>query len=376
MRQKKIIIGLLWLFPAFTGAEPLVSPTWGFRIDPPEGYQYIDGDGRDHFSFLSASGAALDLAVYAGGTHASVETLAEDTRKRLGIRGEISFFEYRRKGAALFDVDMAGRAEGWALCVELEAPRGEPAPLLLALAYGPPGREDLRVFHLSALDSIAPTEADRRVPGPVTEFTYPRGNLEPKPLAGLAVSALVGEFDPEGAQALVDREFAVLRRYIDSPLWREAWSRYYRAVYRDSFDRLAGAAFALERTWNVPADQEENRGLAEKALAWVQSFAYERNFLGSDFVNPVSAALEGRGDCDSRALLWAIILKQANIPAAIMVSQEFGHAMGLADIPGIGARFEWAGKRWLTAETTAPVALGRIAADMSETSKWLGVVLE
>jgi hypothetical protein len=75
-------------------------------------------------------------------------------------------------------------------------------------------------------------------------------------------------------------------------------------------------------------------------------------------------------------MLWAVILEQANIPGAIMVSAEYKHAMGLADLPGTGARFTLDGTRWLVAETTAPVALGRIRADVSEISKWIGIGFE
>ena len=248
------------------------------------------------------------------------------------------------------------------------------------------------------MDSIAPGSSDRRTPGPVTEFAYPRGERIPVTLAG-KIPAFIREHDAEAAQALVNREFAVLKHYMTTPLWKEAWIRFYRAIYRDSFDRLAEAAFALERAWSTPPWEAEPEApapggpagitrrtgaggrdwgpeLAAKALQWVQSFAYERDLLGSDFVNLVSAAVEGRGDCDSRALLWAIVLEQADIPAAIMISREYSHAMGLADIAGAGARFETGGKRWLVAETTAPVRLGLIGEKSSEISKWIGVTFE
>jgi hypothetical protein len=230
------------------------------------------------------------------------------------------------------------------------------------------------MLHLSVLDSVAPTEAERRYMGPVTEFSYPRGEIKKTRLAGLDVEAFTAAHDAEGAQALVDREFAVLKRYLNSPLWQEAWIRFYRAIYRDSWERLADAAFQLERYWNVPA--EENRVLSGKALAWIQSFLYERDLMGSDFVNLVSAAFEGRGDCDSRALLWALILAQADIPSGIMVSAEYSHAMGLADLPGAGAHFEFEGKSWLVAETTAPVVIGLIEQRVSDIAYWLGIDFE
>jgi hypothetical protein len=191
----------------------------------------------------------------------------------------------------------------------------------------------------------------------------------------------------------VDREFAILRRHLFLPDWQEAWIRFYRAIYRDAWERLVDAAFQLERFWNVPAEETrgpsapappalasgpggETRTFAGKALSWVQSFSYERDLMGSDFVNLVSAAFEGRGDCDSRALLWALVLAQADIPAAIMVSEEYSHAMGLADLEGPGARFETGGKKWLVAETTARVGVGLIDQDMSNIEPWLGVTFE
>jgi hypothetical protein len=195
----------------------------------------------------------------------------------------------------------------------------------------------------------------------------------------LDLEAFAREHDREGAQALVEREFEVLKRSAGAPQWKSAWTRFYRAIYRDSFSRLSEIAFALERHWATePAANGPGAGwdLAGKALEWVQSFAYERDLQGSDFVNLVSAAIDGRGDCDSRSMLWAIILEQANIPAAIMVSADYGHAMGLIDIPGPGARFKWDGMQWLVAETTASVSLGRIGQDKSDPAYWLGVIFQ
>jgi hypothetical protein len=367
--------------PAKLPAEPLASPSWGFRIDLPEDYDYVSGDGRDRFSFRTPEGAWFDLAVYhsAGRTgYPSLEALAGDVNRRLNNRGETAAFSYRDRGAILLELDFSLpvrggpglEVSGWGLCMELEA-QAAGTPMILALAYG--GPEELRVLHLSALDSLSVREADRLYPGPITEFTYPRGERIRISPAGTELEAYIHENDAEGAQALVDREFEVLRRQADSPRWQQAWTRFYRAVHRDSYSRLSEVALALRGRWSRAAGAAD---LAEQALRWVQSFAYERNFLGSDFVNPVGAALEGRGDCDSRALLWAIMLEQADIPAAIMVSAHYGHAMGLADLAGVGARFDWAGRRWLVAETTAETPLGRIGQNVSDPAHWLGVVFQ
>jgi hypothetical protein len=390
-----------FIIPPSLFSSPLSSPSWGFSLDLPEDYAYTGGDGRDRFSFANADGAQLDLAVYAAGlsaSYASVEEMAKDIASRLNSSGEMDPFVYRDKKAYLLELSFTlgsgrntERMSGWALCLELGAANipataqgntrssqttnsPQANPLLLAMAYGPAAMGWLQFLHLSALDSIAPEEADRRAPGPITEYIYPREKRVQARVFDLGMNANIFEDDAEAAQALVDREFSVLSFYAGSPRWREAWTRYYRAIYRDSYERLADIAFQVERKLNVPS--RENRDFAEQVLHWVQSFSYERNFEGSDFVNLVSAATEGRGDCDSRAMLWAIILSQANIPAAMMVSQHYSHAMGLADLPGAGARFEVDGERLLVAETTAQVSIGLIGETVSETQHWLGISFE
>ena len=388
MKLKLLILLLIPALPLF--AEPLYSPAWGFRLDLPLDYELSGGNGRDRFSFAGPEGAQFDLAVYSG-TYKTLKNMVDDTTRRLQNRGDVTYFEYHDKLAALLELRF-GNSSGWGLCVELaRAENGNPAtspPMLLALSYGPAGKKDLELFHMSALDSIAPSEAERRCPGPVMEFGFPRGGQKEAALALPGVTAHIRENDAEAAQALVDREYAVLRKYLSADSWQKAWVRFYRAIWRDSWDRLADAVFQLERKWNVNpgnggqgsmaanGDDQSQRPLAEKALAWVQGFKYERDLMGSDFVNLVSAAAEGRGDCDSRAMLWAMILAQADIPAAIMVSREHSHAMGLADVAGTGARFEAGGTKWLVAETTANIALGLIRQDVSDIESWLAVIFE
>ncbi|MDR2701172.1 MAG: hypothetical protein LBB72_01915 [Spirochaetaceae bacterium] len=394
-------------------AEPLYSPTWGFRLDLPEEYEFTGGDGKNQFTFQSSFGAFLDIVVYPNKESAAL--LAEELEKKLSNRGAKNKITYNGAEAVIMELNFPSpqnrnaRFTGWALFLELETPSGGTAPsnrtgtpakgknFLTALAYGP-DKAELRGLHLSVLDSIEGGERDRRLPGIMTEYFHPRGNWVEQNLAA-AGKARFRENDAAAAQSVVDREFQVLSLYLSSGKWQEAWKRFYRAIFKDSFDRLGNAAFILERSWNnsvlgpsgkgIKSEEAERLGtraaedafIAAKALEWVQGFKYERDLEGSDFVNLVSAAQESRGDCDSRALLWAIILLQADIPAGIMVSREFSHSMGIANLEGAGARFPMKdsdGKdiRWLVAETTAPVALGRIGETVSEITKWLGILFE
>jgi hypothetical protein len=394
-----LILSLLFI-PLFVYAFPTGSPSWGFFIDLPEEYELVNTDGVSSFIFQSEAGALVYIKAYDAGKYDSVEAVADSVQKQLKNQGETEAFDYRGKRAVLLELSFLNGPEqmaGYGLCLELDGKdakttgrsgggvfpgaqggvfsgKGKAKPFLVVLAYSAPQSGELTLVHLSALDSVSPSQADKHGPGPITEYTYPRGALKKRSLAGGLGEAVFRENDAEAAQYLVDREYLVLERYAGDPLWKEAWGRYYRMIYRDSFERLQDAAFILERAWNVPA--LTSRDLADAALKWTQGFVYERDPEGSDFVNLVSAATEGRGDCDSRALLFALILEQADIPAAMMVSKEFSHAMGLADVEGEGARFNMENKKWLVAETTTRVDIGLIGESISETTKWFGIKLE
>jgi len=374
--MKKLFI-LLVFIPVLALAEPMYSPTWGFQIDLPEGYVYADGDARDRFSFAGPEGLLFDLVIYNGQFNSMLE-LANDVNKRLSNTGDVDFFQYREKQAAVMTLAF-GIYTGWGLAIELDSKSGAAArPILLALSYAPADKKGIELFHLSALDSIAPSPADRRYPGPITEYSYPRGQAKSTPLALKGLNAMIRENDAEAAQVLIEREFMICEAYLNTPYLQAACIRYYRFVYRDSYDRIADAVSVITRNLggNSARTDVEKREFAQKALSFVQGFKYERFLTQSDFLNLVSAVTEGRGDCDSHSMLFALILANANIRSGLMLSHHYSHAMGLADVIGTGARFEALGTRWLVAETTAKIDIGLIDQDLSDPRYWFAVVLE
>jgi hypothetical protein len=364
---------LLMLVPVFVFSETLYSPTWGFFIDLPEGYEYIDGNGRDRFSFSGPAGTMFDLVVY-NGAYGTLDQLVNDVNRRIGNAGEVDFFNYNKKQAAVIELNF-GSFRGWGLCFELSA-SGQ-SPMLLALAYGPANRGDLDLFHISALDSICPSIEDRFYPGAIIEYSYPRGEAKPVTLKG-GINALIRENDEEAAQVLIEREFSICASYVNTEYWKEAWLRYYRFIYRDSWDRVINPVYALALNWGGfnAKNGEAKKAFAQKSLDYVQGFEYERYPSGSDFLNLVTTLTQGRGDCDSRSMLWAMILACADMRAAMMVSPWYQHAMGLAEIDGAGARFEAYGTKWLVAETTDKVDIGLIEQDVSDLQYWIGIIFE
>jgi hypothetical protein len=403
-----ILCSRCFLGRGVVSAAPLTSADWGFYVDPPAGYNYDAGDKADSYHFSSSFGGQLAFQVYPAGRYAKLQDAAAMVNSRFKNSGESESFQSGGKEAVIIELAFKlGNISynGWALVLPLGRQPGNGAadnandngvnndqfPTLVAMAYSPAyaQAEDL---NLSALDSLAPTMSDLLIPGPVVSYANPRGarkevSLTVPALDSTKVRSYVHEGDEVAAKSVVERENMVLQRYKNRPDWQDAWLRFYRMIYRDSYSRLEEVSFDLERAWDdnaaFPKDTDADRAsanaaLAAKALSWVQNFTYDRGSDGSDFINPVTAAIKGHADCDSRAMLMAIILSHAGVHAAMMVSEVYSHAMALVDVPGSGARFTTTTKlgttQWLVGETTSHVTLGQIAQKMSDKTKWIGIV--
>jgi len=381
--MKKFFVLLIFI-PFLSFAESMYSPSWGFCIDIPEGYKYAGGDGKDRFSFAGPEGLMFDLVVYNGKYNSMLE-LANDVNKSISNKGEIDLFKYRERQAVMIRL-MFAEHEGWALGIELDSTDDstETRPILLALAYCPSDKKQLDMFNLSAIDSIAPSYIDRYYPGPATEYSYPRGELRRRPLALKGVSAMIYDNDAKASQDLIEREFKIMKAYLNTSMLQDACRRYYRLVFRDSYDRISDAAIevarnlgGLTRGGTAVTSDAQKREFAQKVLSFTQAFKYERNLDGgSDFINLVTSVTEGRGDCDSRSMLFALIVANANIKSGIMLSHYYSHAMGLVDISGDGARFEAHQTKWLVAETTDKIDIGLIDQELSDQQYWFAVLFE
>lgn len=297
-----------------------------------------------------------------------------------------------------------------------------PAYDLALLAYGPSSSyARARDLILSTLDGFSAGPAYRAAPGPIGAAA--RAGLSPELPAQAQIRfgrALISvPWHPaEGlaAQEIVEREYRVLSPYGARPeLVTEAMRRFYRMAWRDSAPSLDRLGLELARAWengswagieraanfvdraqtdeaadgsNPPVQggapvsgagaprfgaPANSRDYASALLAWVQSWRYERDPSGSDVVNPLSAAMEGRGDCDSRALVMLTLLRRENIPGILLVSLKHQHALAGLELPGPGARFPYKQKQWLVAETTAQVGIGLIDQAQSGIADWFAV---
>jgi len=365
-------LGAALLSPA--AAEELTGEE-GIVIDMPSGFAPGEGDDKTRFSYFSPDGEIeLDILTQKPGEYPTAEDMAARILDKLDSQGQSASFVYEGRGAVLaelsFTMDTTPR-RGYALFIA-EAGSGSGYALL---AHAQASRFDSAAdLIMSCLDAFSIDRPARRSPGPVSQFLLPwpapRPERKTAMLPGGRVELAWSSEEAEQELYTVRREYRILETYLESKtFWKDAWARFYRMVYRESAGRLDGFTEAFART--LPrADSTES---ARRVLAWVQGFVFERDLSGLDFVPPLVAAFERRGDCDSRALVMAMILERLGIDCVLMLSREYSHAMLAVDLPGGGQRFPFEGREYLVAETTAGVGLGMIDSSQADFSKWLGV---
>lgn len=366
-----ICFGLFVLFCTLTSkeisAEIFGFPESGFALDLPEGFTLIEKDKNSRF-YLSHSvvPADLQIAVYPPQQFkSSIQTLQHVTAQFSSTGGEVTF-EWRYENVSIGEI-VSDTVHGWALAVSLPQNKGW---LVLVSYTSVENYSKVEPLLISSLDAVFTDTGSWFCPGPMTSFAWPdEGEMQVNYQdARKKISVPIDKSAGIAGQSVIDREFSVLTTYLKTPFVTEAWKRYYRMIWRDSWTRLEKAGFSISSSLSFNAEK-----ITAELLEWTQSFTYERNKTSSDFLSLPTALAEKRGDCDSRALLMVILLNQMGIDAILMVSPEYSHAVAAVDIPGEGARFNSKGKNYLIAETTAPVPLGLIASDMADSTKWFPV---
>ncbi len=326
------------------------------------------------------------LRAYANTAFESPRDALTDIFSKLGAAGDIDDTDWRNADTVIgnFTMNLGGIGyTGWAVAARLAEVPG----ILCSLSYvqneyAALGGVDQ--FVISCADSLNIDAGSYREAGPITSYAYPRTAKQSYPLNinGTPVTVQLDADDVAADRFVVEREYAVLTMYAESPLWKEAWQRYYRQIFRNSCGRLKSAAFqiqnALSRTMDPSTamnSKEADYYLAQQLLSWTQNFTYERDYTTSDFT-PVTAALTGSGcDCDSRSMLITCLLMNMGIPSSIFVSREYSHAVVGVQLDVPGARLDTEDGIFVLGETTAKVKLGLMAKDMSDSTKWIYVPL-
>ena len=371
--QKRFIIIILLLF--FSGfsvfPEVVYIEETGFVLEPPVGWKVLDVS-ETKWTFQDFTGDAfLQIKIWPGNDYETGESLFNAVKSRIGAEGEGEAFDFYGRDAvfAVLRFNSGGfDYSGYGLFAD-----GVDFDLTI-LAFASEERAALlNDYILSALDSFAVSPVLMNNPGPVSRYyreSYgaPNRKAVSTVIDGEQIDWVIDTYAVEASQLLIEREALILSDFKPgTEAGNEAWKRYYRMIYRDNYSRLDYPAALIDEKIAVGY-------MPEKLLSWVQGFEYKRT-AGSDLISPLAAAAFEQGDCDSRALLYIILLNHYGIDSALMVSSVYSHAMAAVDVEGPGARINTGEKDFLVAETTDDVALGLIASDMADPANWLVIPL-
>ena len=384
MKRKKIQHFLYFIFLTFCLASPLEAELFtdsqlGYTIDLPEGFRAVTARAGSRYIYQhTLIPVGLQIALYPYRQFASVEAAAEHITAQLRAQKRAIRFLVQGNPALTANLQFTQQNQkqaGWLLVLPLAEQKGW---LILLTTTQAERAQEYEPLMISCLDAVFTGRQSFFEPGPMIQAVYPKEGTVKKEVLfnGKKLSVYFDRSDSEANQAVIEREFALLTLYLDSPMQKKAWQRYYRMIYRDSLSRCRHLSLMLEKEL-IEVDSKGKLPAAEKItaalLTWMQDFTYTRDESGADFLNIPAVCTDRSGDCDSRAVLMAVLLQHFNIDSLVMIAPEQKHAVAAVDCPGDGARFTHNGKRYLIAETTAKVPLGKIAQELADPSIWFAV---
>ncbi|MFP4302718.1 MAG: hypothetical protein ACLFQZ_11880 [Spirochaetaceae bacterium] len=406
IRRLLLSLALLILAVPLFGVQ-VYNGAFDYVVDVPEGWEVLDQSNPSMVSFTDPERVAvLQIFVFEGNRFVTAEELSEWMVERFGAESEEAPFRYNEADSRFGSIAFSTGnfvTEGYAVYINSQ----EYDYAVMATV----GEEFYEQYHdtlISSLDSFGLGKRERFVPGPVSQFYYayppPSPEEEAIPLGEEEITISYDPAELEATQTLIEREARVLATYTPEgndrpgngsgaeggspgesaegerlrgrrdegvPEWVAAWRRYFRLIYRDNYPRLEELAHALDERFRDEGATYYD--VPKRILEWLQGYEYLRTGTLSDFLAPLVAITEQKGDCDSLALIYTILLHHLEYDAVIMVSAEYSHAMVGVDMPGKGARFPFDGREWLVAELTADVEIGMIDQSMSDIGGWIGV---
>ena len=394
-RHKHFLVILLLLFSAHLFAENISDSVYNYSLDIPEGYELTeiaDDQMSYHFThpnypveFILKIYDSKATASSGSGTFNSSNDVLSIALKKLSASMEIDNFEWNNSLCSISDFSMTldTKYSGWAVC----APLAKNGAYIVLLAYTTAEtRQSCNPFIMSILNSLCTDENYYCCPGIVVTYAFPSEGKKTvtATIQNMTIESTIDKSDIDAAQFVIEMEYSVLLLYAKHNLWKEAWQRYYRMIYRDSFGRLAQFSEDVINTVYPSAKQSNpsnpELAYAQSILSWVQLFNYKRDNAtasNTDFTS-LPAVLCGEGnDCDSRSMLVCVLLRAAGIESFMLISREYSHAMTVFENPAPGQKYEveGTGREFLMGETTAKVTWGTIAKDHADRSKWIPVIL-
>ena len=384
---KKLFYFLLIIFAitSYSFSEQITDRDFGFSLDIPEGFEIADytEDGMSYVFSHPNIPVTLVMKLTEEKNAKSAAEVLNINLKKLNASGETDSFKWNGTvcGISNFSMSLDDNYSGWAV----SAPVKIQDYYVILLCYAPESKKGCDQFIISTINSLSINNEYLNTPGIITSYAFPPEGSESVLLkiGGKEIKTYLDKSDEEAAKFVIDLEYSVLNLYANHKMWKEAWQRYYRIIYRDNAGRLQQTAKNIydsiypELKKSKPQDADIK--YAQALLSWVQTFGYERaqSKIESDFTS-LPASIKGKGsDCDSRSMLVSVLLNYTGIDTAMLISREYSHAVVVTDIPAPGQTFTMEnGREYLFGETTARVTWGMLAQDQADRTKWIPVTFD
>ena len=384
---KKLFYFLFIIFAitSYSFGEQITDRDFGFSLDIPEGFEIADytEDGMSYVFSHPNIPVTLVMKLTEEKNAKSAAEVLNINLKKLNASGETDSFKWNGTvcGISNFFMSLDDNYSGWAV----SAPVKIQDYYVILLCYAPESKKGCDQFIISTINSLSINNEYLNTPGIITSYAFPPEGSESVLLkiGGKEIKTYLDKSDEEAAKFVIDLEYSVLNLYANHKMWKEAWQRYYRMIYRDNAGRLQQTAKNIydsiypELKKSKPQDADIK--YAQALLSWVQTFGYERaqSKIESDFTS-LPASIKGKGsDCDSRSMLVSVLLNYTGIDTAMLISREYSHAVVVTDIPAPGQTFTMEnGREYLFGETTARVTWGMLAQDQADRTKWIPVTFD
>lgn len=384
---KKLFYFLFIIFAitSYSFSEQITDRDFGFSLDIPEGFEIADytEDGMSYVFSHPNIPVTLVMKLTEEKNAKSAAEVLNKNLKKLNASGETDSFKWNGTvcGISYFSMSLDDNYSGWAV----SAPVKIHDYYVILLCYAPESKKGCDQFIISTINSLSINNEYLNTPGIITSYAFPPEGSESVLLkiGGKEIKTSLDKSDEEAAKFVIELEYSVLNLYANHKMWKEAWQRYYRIIYRDNAGRLQQTAKNIydsiypELKKSKPQDADIK--YAQALLSWVQTFGYERaqSKIESDFTS-LPASIKGKGsDCDSRSMLVSVLLNYTGIDTAMLISREYSHAVVVTDIPAPGQTFTMEnGREYLFGETTARVTWGMLAQDQADRTKWIPVTFD
>lgn len=384
---KKLFYFLLIIFAitSYSFSEQITDRDFGFSLDIPEGFEIADytEDGMSYVFSHPNIPVTLVMKLTEEKNAKSAAEVLNINLKKLNASGETDSFKWNGTvcGISYFSMSLDDNYSGWAV----SAPVKIQDYYVILLCYAPESKKGCEQFIISTINSLSINNEYLNTPGIITSYAFPPEGSEfvLLKIGEKEIKTSLDKSDEEAAKFVLDLEYSVLNLYANHKMWKEAWQRYYRMIYRDNAGRLQQTAKNIydsiypELKKSKPQDADIK--YAQALLSWVQTFGYERaqSKIESDFTS-LPASIKGKGsDCDSRSMLVSVLLNYTGIDTAMLISREYSHAVVVTDIPAPGQTFTMEnGREYLFGETTARVTWGMLAQDQADRTKWIPVTFD